>query len=59
MESCSFGPALHALQQFVDGIDVRVGQLKALDLGLLGGNCIGQPTNSPNSLWTLTEHQAL
>ena len=25
---------LHTLQQFIDGIDVGVGQLKALDLGL-------------------------
>jgi hypothetical protein len=31
---------LHALQQFIDGMDVRVGQLKALDLGL-GGRSVG------------------
>ena len=27
---------LHTLQQFIDGVDVGVGQLKALDLGLGG-----------------------
>ena len=27
---------LHTLQQFIDGIDVGVGQLKSLDLGLGG-----------------------
>ena len=29
--------ALHELQQFIDGVDVGVGQLKDLNLGL-GGN---------------------
>lgn len=28
--------SLHALQQFIDGVDVGVGQPKALDLGLGG-----------------------
>ena len=27
---------LHTLQQFIDGVDVGVGQLKALDLGICG-----------------------
>ena len=28
---------LHMLLQFIDGVDVEVGQLKVLDLGLGGG----------------------
>lgn len=36
---------LHILLQLIDGIDVRVGQLKALKLGL-GGSWVGQPTSS-------------
>lgn len=35
---------LYQLQQLIDGVDVGVGQLRALDLGLGG---IGQPTSSP------------
>ena len=30
LSDCSF----YVLQQFIDGVDIRVGQLKALDLGL-------------------------
>jgi len=37
--TCSFGSAglAHTFQQVIDGEDVGVGQLKALDLGLAGG----------------------
>ena len=34
---------LHVFQQFIDGVDGGVGQLKALDLGLCGSS-IGQPS---------------
>jgi hypothetical protein len=37
---------LHMLQQFIDEVDVQVGQLKALDLGL-GSTLQGQPNSSP------------
>jgi hypothetical protein len=33
-------------QKFIDGVDVGVGQFKALDLGLDDG-CVVQPTSSP------------
>ena len=47
---------LHVLQHFLDGVDVGMGQLKALDLGLIAG----QPTvNSPTlmPLGWLTHNQ--
>jgi hypothetical protein len=48
--SCSFGsagPGPLSGQQFIDGVDGGVGQLKALDLGL-GGSWVGQPISSPS-----------
>ena len=36
----------YVLQQLTDGVDVGLGQLKALDLSL-GGSRVGQPTSSP------------
>ena len=39
-------PVFHVLQQLIDGVDVRVGQHRTLDLGLsVSGD--GQPTSSP------------
>ena len=38
--------SLHTLQQFIDRVDVGVGQLKALNLGL-GGSWVVQLTSSP------------
>ena len=32
------GHPLHAFLQVIDGVDVGVGQLKALDLGLVSGS---------------------
>jgi hypothetical protein len=49
LRSCSFGssgPAPYMLQQCIDGVDVGVRRLKALDLGL-GGSWVGQPASSP------------
>lgn len=37
---------LHALQQFIDGVNVRMSQLKALDL-VLSGSWVSQPSNCP------------
>lgn len=48
--SCSFGSARqapHVLQQFSNGGDVEVGQVKSLDLGLCGGSWAGQAACSP------------
>jgi len=42
----SVGQALHMLQQFIHGVDVGIGQLKTLDLGL-GGSWACQPTSCP------------
>lgn len=39
---------LHMLQNSIDGMDVRVGQLITLVLGL-HGSCVGQPADSPSS----------
>lgn len=36
----------HMLWKIIDEVDVGMGQLIALDLGL-GGRCIGQPANFP------------
>lgn len=33
---------IHVLQLLMEGVDVGVGQLRALDLGL-GGRCVDQP----------------
>lgn len=38
--------SFHLLQQFIGRVDVPVGQLRPLDLGL-GGSCVGQFTSSP------------
>ncbi|MEJ1277590.1 hypothetical protein NN561_008507 [Cricetulus griseus] len=36
---------LHALQQFIDGVGIGMGQLKVLDLGL-GGSSVDQPSHA-------------
>ena len=36
----------HVLQKLIDAVDVGMGQLKALDLGL-GDSWVGQPASSP------------
>lgn len=49
MEICSFGSQDWPLQgphQFIGGVDVGVGQPRALDLGL-GGSRVSQPASSP------------
>jgi hypothetical protein len=45
------GSALHVIQQFIDGIDVKVGQHKVLNLGL-GGSRAGQ-TIMKGKFWFL------
>ena len=50
-------PSLHMFHQFIDGVDVGMDQLKALDLGLVG-SWSGQPISSstPNPLGWALQH---